>query len=88
MKEPTTTGVSVEYTNAEPTFITVNTRRWSSEFSYDQTYKFKMVGSTAEFTRVSGDGDSYSVASNKETRREAKKTVSELPFVQAVVMFE
>lgn len=88
MREPTTLNVEVTYQNSEPTRFTIKTKRWESEYQYRQTYGFKMDGGTAVLKSVSGDGDSYPVAANEGTRKEAALTAENLPFVQAVVMFE
>jgi len=88
MQEPTTTNVEVTYNNSEPEYITVDTRRHNGEFAYNQTYGFKMDGGTAVLVSLSGDNDSYPVKANEGTRKEAALTVENLPFVQAVVMFD
>jgi beta-galactosidase GanA len=87
MQDPTTTNVEVTYQNSEPERITVTTNRMESEFTYNQTYGFEMDGGTAVLASIEGDGDSYPVQSNEGTRKEAQETVEDLPFVQAVVMF-
>ena len=83
-----TSGVTVQYRNGEPKSIEVNTQRSDREFTYNQRYKFKMEGSTAELVLLEGDGETYSVRSNEGTRAIAKETVANLPFVQGVVMVE
>jgi len=79
--------VDVRYRNSEPDSFTVRTKRYEGEFTYKQTYGFKMDGGTAVLTSVEGDGDTYQVRANEGTRKEAALTAENLPFVQAVVMF-
>ena len=79
--------VEVTYSNREPQRFTVRTKRYESEFTYKQTYGFKMNGGTAVLTSVEGDGGNYQVRANEGTRKEAELTAENLPFVQAVVMF-
>jgi len=88
MTDAETTNVEVTYREAEPTRIQVKTRRRGGEFTYYTTYKFEMVGSTAELTSIKSDGDSYPVKANECTRDAARESVSNLPFVQGVVMIE
>jgi len=88
MKEAETGHVEVTYRDAEPATIAVEVTRWESNYGYNTTYKFEMVGSTANLTAIVPDGDQYNVLSNAETRKAAKETVENLPFVQGVVMIE
>jgi len=67
--EPRTTNVTVGYADSEPTSIKLNTRRFESESSYAQEYRFKMDGSTAVLVSIEGDSDAYNVRANSETRR-------------------
>lgn len=87
MEYPTTTNVEVTFKNSEPEYIDVKTARHNGNFRYVQTHGFKMEGGTAVLVSLSGDGDDYPVQANEGTRSEAKATVEDLPFVQAVVMF-
>jgi hypothetical protein len=88
MTEAETTNVEVTYRDAEPQRIQVETRRRGGEFTYYTTYTFIMEGTTAELVGIEPDGDSYSVKSNVCTRDAARESVSNLPFVQGVVMIE
>ena len=88
MTDAETMNVEVTYRDAEPKEIAVEVNRWQNNFSYNTTYKFRMVGSTAELTSITPDGDSYPVKSNECTREAAAETVENLPFVQGVVMIE
>ena len=88
MTDAETTNVEVQYREAEPQKMEVKTRRREGDFTYYTTYKFNMTGSTANFTAIVPDGDQYNVLSNAETRKAAKETVENLPFVQGVVMIE
>jgi ribosomal protein L25 (general stress protein Ctc) len=88
MTDAETTNVEVTYREAEPQKIAVEVNRWQSNFSYNTTYTFEMVGSTAELTSIKSDGDSYPVKANECTRDAARETVEKLPFVQGVVMIE
>jgi hypothetical protein len=88
MTDAETTNVEVQYREAEPQRIQVETRRRGGEFTYYTTYTFRMEGTTAELVGIEPDGDSYSVKDNVCTRDAAKETVENLPFVQGVVMIE
>lgn len=88
MSDPDVSNVSVRYRDAEPDRVEVETSRWSSDYCYRQTYTFTMEGSTAVLVAVEGDGDSYPVRANAGTRAEAADAVDDLPFVQAVSMFD
>jgi len=88
MKEAETGHVEVTYRDAEPATIAVEVTRWESNYGYNTTYKFEMVGSTAELTSIKSDDDSYPVKANECTRDAARESVSNLPFVQGVVMIE
>jgi hypothetical protein len=87
MTDAETTNVEVQYREAAPQEITVETQR-GKEFSYRVTYKFKMVGSTAELITIDANGPSYPVKANECTRDAARESVENLPFVQGVVMIE
>jgi ribosomal protein L25 (general stress protein Ctc) len=87
MTDAETTNVEVTYREAEPQKIAVETVR-DKEFSYRVVYVFEMVGSTAELMTIKSDGDSYPVKANECTRDAARESVSNLPFVQGVVMIE
>jgi hypothetical protein len=89
MTDAETTNVEVQYREAEPQRIQVETQRSSGGFPYFTTYTFEMVGSTAELTSIElKDGDSYPVKANEGTRDAARESVANLPFVQGVVMIE
>jgi len=88
MTDAETTNVEVQYREAEPQRIQVETRRRGGEFTYYTTYTFTMEGTTAVLVGIEPDGDSYSVQANAGTRDAARESVSNLPFVQGVVMIE
>jgi len=88
MTDAETTNVEVTYRDAEPQRIQVETRRRGGEFTYYTTYTFTMEGTTAELVGIEPDGDSYAVKANVCTRDAARESVSNLPFVQGVVMIE
>jgi len=88
MTDAETTNVEVQYREAEPQRVQVETRRRGGEFTYYTTYTFTMEGATAVLVGIEPDGDSYSVQGNACTRDAARESVSRLPFVQGVVMIE
>ena len=88
MTDAETTNVEVQYQEAEPQRMQVETRRRGGEFTYYTTYTFTMEGTTAELVGIEPDGDSYSVKANECTRDAARESVANLPFVQGVVMIE
>ena len=88
VRKAKTVNVEVTYKDAEPKRFTVETQRHNGEFSYNPQYQFKMDGATAVLASVTPDGDSYPVQSNSGTRKAAKESAQELPFVESVVMFE
>jgi len=88
MTDAETTNVEVQYQEAEPQRVQVETRRRGGEFTYYTTYTFTMEGTTAVLAGIEPDGDSYSVQGNAGTRDAAKESVANLPFVQGVVMIE
>jgi len=88
MTDAETTNVEVQYQEAEPQRMQVETRRRGGEFTYYTTYTFTMEGTTAALVGIEPDGDSYSVKANECTRDAARESVANLPFVQGVVMIE
>lgn len=88
-REPDVRPIDVTYEYSEPQRLTVETRRWEKNHSYGQTYYFNMEGSTAVLSGVeSNDGERYNVTENRRTRAAAADAVADLPFVQAVSMFD
>jgi hypothetical protein len=85
-KEPDTHSIDVQYTDAEPNYLTVPVVYDTGTGSFREEYKFKMDGSTAVFWSIQPDGNSYPWQGGKDRREAAAEAVEALPFVQAVAM--
>jgi hypothetical protein len=73
----------VTYRDGEPTDVIITTVHCVDDY-YETTFTFKMEGSTAFLHSITAPGDRYFIEQNEPARIEARKTVENLPFVQAV----
>jgi len=85
-REPDARSIDVQYTDAEPNYLTVPVVYDAGSGSFRETYKFKMDGSTALFWSIEPHGDSYPWQGGQDRRVAAAEAVANLPFVQAVAM--
>ena len=87
-REPDARSPTVTYANAEPSRINITVARWEGDMRYADEYTFKMEGSTAVLKTIKPDAEYYHVQSSQAQRQAAAEAVGELPFVQAVAMFD
>jgi hypothetical protein len=83
--EPQTFDCTVTYSNSEARSIKVVTQHFVDGW-YMTTFEFRMTGSTAVLFKIRPPGSTIDLEQSKPAWNQARETVKELPFVQAVEM--
>jgi len=78
--------IRVNYRASSPELITLTGWHRDGEYKRKADYKFRMDGATAVLTHINSEDAGYQVRLADDERDAVREAVTDLPFVQAVVM--